>query len=208
MQLTKPDDEFGQKKRAWLERIAAAIKTTADNLAVMAQVVAEIDADGLDPNEVLAELCLGADFIGHLRLIHCGQLDSAFFVTCGHKKRLVNAIVRLPDHDRERIIRENQARVVVVMPDGQKTHRLVPLRELTEEQVNQVFDRTYVRDDNQQASYLNNKQRQAREDIPSSVGVLKLDEDRDGVVHGRTFIPRSDLETAVSLLRRRRQATA
>lgn len=204
MEIVKPDDSFNDKKRAWLERLAALIQRTAADLVAMAQIVHEIDEEGLDPNEVLAVLKLGPDFIGNLRLIHEKRLDAKFFTVCGHKKKLIAAMSRLSSVDSGRIVEEKSVAVVVYDHKGNRDLRNVPLEDLNDDQIRQVFAGNHLRTEGEQHRYLDHEAKEKQEAIPSFVGVLRMDEEKDGVWHGRTFIPRADLKTAIRELEKKK----
>jgi hypothetical protein len=115
---------------------------------------------------------------------------------------LLNVITSLPIPDQERLAAGEPVKMLTYGMGNQLTHRMADPRDLTPAQVRQVFDRGSIRNEGEQATWLDHLRAKASKPLPKAVGEMHLDKERGGVTVGRKFIPLADLVAAVKALRR------
>ncbi len=170
------------------------LRITARALRDAAFIVHELEERGEDLD------ALKMSWMKWLRLIAHGQVSADAVARFAGKVTLLDAVGGLPLPDQDRLAGGEPVRLLVYTTDGKPTHRMADPRDLTPDQIRQVFDKRCIRNEAAQALYLDDKRQKAARAVPSAVGELKIDRERSGVMHGRKFIPLADLVAAVKAL--------
>jgi hypothetical protein len=200
LQANSHDDILGQLRsmtdEQLLEELKTGMRVNADNLLRMALVVKELESRGAD----LSGVKLG--LLHHLRRIACGQMLPEVVTQFAWSPALIARIGSLPLSEQRKLVDGDRVKMLTYGPDGSMTHRLADPVAMTPDQVNQVFARDHIRDDSEQALWLDRRviRERAKKAIPERIGDMHIDKEREGVVVGRTFIPLDHLRRAVKAL--------
>lgn len=194
------DDEFRDLSNDELRRrLSDSLGLTAKSLLRSARLVGALERRGED----LSGLKIG--ILNHLRKIACGQLLPEVLVRYAAKPSLVVLIGNLPITDQQRLVDGELVRLLLVGGDGRRDHVMADPLNMRPHQVSQAFARDHIRTEAEQYLILVGKQQEAKRPLPQAVGNMRIDDERDGVMVGRLFIPLADLETAVALLRKNKR---
>jgi hypothetical protein len=180
-----------------MQLLADGLNLTARSLLSNAVAIAVLEEKGKDLSGLKISL------LHHLRKIACGQLLPEVVVRFAGKPSLITRVGSLPIPEQRRLAAGEH--VLLLVPDvheGGYTHRMADPLDMSAAQISQVFARDHIRSEAEQALKLDERHEEARTPIPETVGNLKIDKERDGIMVGRHFVSRSDMETALRILRK------
>lgn len=176
--------------------LSRCLRVTAEDMKRLAGILREKENRGHDISAF--RMCP----IHSLRLIASGQLLPEILVAFIGQPSLVRAIGSLPISDQERIARGEPLKLVVFGSGGQTDTRMVAPRLLGSKEIKQLFDRDHIRDEAEQAMYLDRQRQKQIRKAPDRVGVMRIDKERGGVTVGNHFISEGDLASALKALRK------
>lgn len=181
------EDETDTKKL--LEQLKNCLTTTVEMVIRMSAIVRRLEVLGVD--------VLGLSFpnIDYFRKIAFGQLDANLFVEFSALPSLLQKISRLPIPDQTKIAKGQHLKVML---DG-GDHIMVAPNDMTRNQINQVFGKSGIRNDAQQAAWLAEfKIKQAYRSTPKPE--IAIDRKRRGITVNSVFLSASDLAGYLSRL--------
>jgi hypothetical protein len=174
--------------------IADCMTVTVSRLVRIAACVRILE----DRGEDLSDLRLG--IFQHIRRMAYGQVLPELVVNYQSSPALLRKITMLPIPDQQRIL-DNRPVPVAVLDKGDNTHVLIAPKNLSKEQIRQVFDNDHIRDLPEQFAYLrSNTVKPPPQPVPSAYHV---DKRRNGlVVEGAAFISAAELHRLLGELMR------
>ena len=168
---------------------------TVYGLRTAATIVSIMEKRGIDLSDMKLAL------LPYLRKIASNQVMPEVIIRFVGVPSLLNVIGNLPMPDQEKLAAGEPVPLMVVGPEGRAIRMADPLL-MSMTQRTQAFARDRIRDEAEQALFLDSKLLKASTPIPERIGKLKIDKERGGVMVGRQFIPLDDLARAVSVLRK------
>jgi S1-C subfamily serine protease len=143
---------------------------TAARLARMAAIVRRLDEAGAELDSLQGRM------LSNLRRIASGTATPELVVAClGDGSRLTR-VLALPGDVQDRVASNVAFPVACLGPDGNHTHRMVPVQSMNDTEFRQVFAADHVRDLGEQVSW----QREAKRG-PTVSGAV-VDRRRGGIV--------------------------
>jgi hypothetical protein len=137
-----------------------------------------------------------------IRIAH-GQLLPEVLYRFDNRPSLLRIVERMAIPDQQRFADGEKIKFIEQAPSGEWTYSMQDVANLTPLQIRQLFDGFTLRDEVQQRNYIVTEEKKRKAAIPSSVGLMRLDEDANGAWIARKFIPFADLETAYKALKRK-----
>lgn len=187
--LTKLPTDLGKIETAALKaELADSLRTTADGLVRMADIVAELQTRGED----LSDLRLG--IVTWLRKIAAGQVLPEIVVRYQGSPQLLRHVSSLPISDQQRFADGDPVKLIV---DLSGDHRLVEPLKLTRDQLTQVFAVDHVRDDTEQIMVMETRRNRPTK-TESQARRVRGDKDKGGVFVGRAFAEHAEVLTALA----------
>jgi hypothetical protein len=182
-----------EELRAELSR---SLEVTAAQLVHLAAIVAELERRG----ENLSDLRLG--LLGYLRRINAGQVLPELVVRFQGRPAALQTASLLPIGDQQRLVASEPLELVVPGSSGQTWDtRLVDPLWLDTHQFRQLAGPAGLRSVPEQIVLLEGRGRPTEgPGKPRSVGRVKPDRKRGGLVVGRTFVPTADVVGALAEL--------
>lgn len=172
-----------QDPEALLQELSRCLDTTLSNVITMAAIVKRLE-------ELNYEITVHLPSLPFLRRIAYGQLAAELFASLQGEPLLLEKAAALPLPDQEKVARNVPLKVMEA--DGK--HRMVPPRELTAAEINQLFANGRIRTDAQQVGWLRTRlQRAAAKGAPTPDDLVHVDKRRGGIQVGTRFIPRKEL---------------
>jgi hypothetical protein len=167
------------------------LSLTAKNMMNAAIIVVEMERRGEDVEGLKISL------LHHLRKVACGQLLPEIIVRFAGSPLLIGCIGNLPISSQRKIA---DGEPVLMSLPGADNHRMVDPLTMTRSQISIVFARDHIRTHAEQLVLLDHRKQQAAKPIPESIGKVRIDRERGGIVVGRTFVPKCDVLAAIKLL--------
>lgn len=177
------------------QNLAETLGLTARSLLRCACLIHVLERER---SEDLSGLRIG--ILPHLRRIATGQLLPEVVVRFAGKPSLIAVVGNLPLDDQRRLAAGDSVALIVYADGGGRTVRMMDPLNMTPRQVSQAFARDHIRHETEQHAILDDRREKAARPIPESVGKLRIDKERGGVMVGRHFVPLADLVQAVQFL--------
>ena len=166
-----------------------AIGMTVSRLCRMAAIIRRWEERGSDMPQIDPVM------VSNLRKIAYGQINPHLVFHCMGRQDRLRRVTSLPRPDQDRIAAGEPLPVSVIESDGTRTHRLLPVSKMSDDEFRQVVAMDHVRDVAEQISYKGSERRKA---VQSE---WDIDRKRKGViVNRRTFIGYQDLVKIVTQL--------
>lgn len=175
--------------------LARSLELTAAHLVRLALIVRTLE----DRGEDLAGLRI--HMLPYLRQIAYGQVLPEIVVRFAESPLLIRSISTLPIPDQRSIAEGRPVPMAIRKDDGSVDHRLVDPAYLRREQVAQVFARDRIRPIEEQIVLLEARGKPREPKPATKGGAVRPDRERGGIVVGRTFVPLSDVVSALAELR-------
>lgn len=176
--------------------LAEQLGLTASGLLQMAIIIHILEERGED----LSALRIG--LLHHLRKIANGQILSEVVVKFAGRPSLISLVGNLPIDIQKDLASGGTVALVVYTDGGTRSIRQADPMNLTRQQTAQVFARDHIRTEAEQGLILDQRREVKMTRKPEQTGELRIDYEKKGVWHKRTFIPFNDLDEAVKLLRK------
>lgn len=173
------------------DELVRCMSDTASHLLRLAAIIRVLEERG----ENLSDLKIG--MVRHLRRIAYGQILPEVVVRFGSSTMLIDKIGSLPLPDQRRIASGEPIKLLV----GRGDHRMVDPLNMTQDQVRQAFGKDHIRDDAEQAAFLDSPDRRRPGRKSLRVGRVRPDRERMGLIVGRAFAPIDDVLAGLRGLR-------
>ncbi len=175
---------------------ARAVGNYYGSIVELAEIVRVADARGLDMSSIRL------DIYPQIRKVADGAVLPEVVTMFGWKKTVYERVAALPIADQKKIVQDGHVPVLVIGSDGNTTTRMMNPTKMRPEQLRQVFDGERLRDEAAQAPFIDQIRLESRKPIPSQIGDLRPDKEKDGAWLGKKFIPRGDMEQVVKALQK------
>lgn len=194
---TNSTDEIALMSTSELRHeLAKQMELTAVHITRLAGIVKTLE----DRGEDLSDLKIG--MIHHLRRIASGQVLAEVVVRFADSPSLLGKIGALPLPDQQKIVNDEPLRLTVKSLDGTIGHLLVDPLKLTREQVNQLFAKDHIRDEQEQVLLLEqSRQTPGKESRHKNFGKIRVNYRDKTVTVGRYSIDVPNLLSALAELR-------
>ncbi len=175
--------------------LARSLRMTAESLVRLALIVRSLEERGDD----LSDLKIG--LMPYLRQIAYGQVLPEVVMRYAEQPMLVRAISALPFPDQEHLSNGGKVAMALRHDDGSLDHRLVDPLYMDRKQVRLVFARGRIRPPEEQIVLIESGPRPAPKLPPTeSLGGIKIDYKRRGLVIGRRFASAATVTMALAKL--------
>jgi hypothetical protein len=173
--------------------LARSLAHTAAHFLRSAMLVKVLE----DRGEDLSDLRIG--LLGYLRRIACGQVLPEVVVRFAEYPLLIQRVSVLPLQDQQKLAAGEPVLLSVFGPDGAITRRMVDPIRMTREQIVQVFAKDRIRSEGEQALLLEDRRLRPAPKA-KSLGRVRADRERGGLVLGRTFVETAEVVCALAEL--------
>ncbi len=201
--LRIPDDDLNtMSDEEQLQRLSDCFRITVAGVTEAARILAWREANGKDMARFYA---VAGPWLAWLRLVP-NQLLAELVCNYFSRPKALNLFATLPTTDQKRVVADEPLLLLALdQASMTPTKSLYPTSLLVtkQDQFDQVFKKGGIRSEAEQRLYLDAQLKKAKKPLTSAIGIMKLDDERDGVMVGRTFISRTDLKTAVRELEKR-----
>lgn len=198
--LHTPDCSVSEMTKEELVRhFAEAFGITVASLVRAAAIVEEYHRRDYDLSDLEG---VAAGMVHRLRDIANGRLLPELVYKFFNRPGMLNTLARLQLDDQKKFVDDEPLKLLTFTQDGRQTHLMVKPSKLMKEpdQVKQIVASDHLRDEAEQALWLDTRRKNAMKPKTEKIGTLTLDHERGGVTHRREFIPLATLVSATRSL--------